>query len=71
MKQKSSGQRVSPALAGRELSDASPDDPVERHLYDPYGRVTVLDSDWDSIAWSASRKDELLFTGYRWSPETG
>ncbi|MCC5828793.1 MAG: RHS repeat-associated core domain-containing protein [Phycisphaeraceae bacterium] len=44
---------------------------VERYLYDPYGRVTVLDSDWNEIAWSASRKNEILFTGYRYNPETG
>ncbi|MCC5828693.1 MAG: hypothetical protein JJU36_04535, partial [Phycisphaeraceae bacterium] len=53
------------------LIDAATGTVVERYLYDPYGRVTVLDDGWNSIAWSASRKNEILFTGYRYNPETG
>ncbi|MCC5828734.1 MAG: RHS repeat-associated core domain-containing protein, partial [Phycisphaeraceae bacterium] len=53
------------------LIDATTGNVVERYLYDPYGRVMVLDDGWDSIAWSASKKNEILFTGYRWNPETG
>ncbi|MCC5828908.1 MAG: RHS repeat-associated core domain-containing protein [Phycisphaeraceae bacterium] len=53
------------------LIDAATGNVVERYLYDPYGRVMALDDGWDSIAWSASRKNEILFAGYRYNPETG
>ncbi|MCC5829352.1 MAG: RHS repeat-associated core domain-containing protein, partial [Phycisphaeraceae bacterium] len=53
------------------LINAATGNVVERYLYDPYGRVMVLDDGWDSIAWSASRKNEILFAGYRYNPETG
>ncbi|MCC5829903.1 MAG: hypothetical protein JJU36_10700, partial [Phycisphaeraceae bacterium] len=41
MKLKSSGQSPPPAPARRELPHGSPDGPVERYLYDPYGRVIM------------------------------
>ncbi|MCC5828754.1 MAG: hypothetical protein JJU36_04845 [Phycisphaeraceae bacterium] len=36
------------------LVDAATGNVVERYLYDPFGRVKVLDNDWDSIAWPTS-----------------
>ncbi|MCC5830341.1 MAG: RHS repeat-associated core domain-containing protein, partial [Phycisphaeraceae bacterium] len=53
------------------LIDATTGNVVERYLYDPYGRVMVLDDGWNTVAWSASRKNEILFAGYRYNPETG
>ncbi|MCC5830916.1 MAG: RHS repeat-associated core domain-containing protein, partial [Phycisphaeraceae bacterium] len=52
--------------------------PVERYLYDPYGRVMVLKENWslqevdghDDGTVSAFG-NEILFTGYRYNSETG
>ena len=47
-------------------------DVVERYLYDPYGRVTVLDADFSADADNASDYgNEILYCGYRYDPETG
>ncbi|MCC5831338.1 MAG: RHS repeat-associated core domain-containing protein, partial [Phycisphaeraceae bacterium] len=53
------------------LIDAATGNVVERYLYDPYGWVMVVDDGWNTVAWSASRKNEILFAGYRYNPETG
>jgi RHS repeat-associated protein len=46
-------------------------DVTERYIYDPYGKVTIYDDDCsDTRAWSASKKNELLYCGYRYDPET-
>jgi RHS repeat-associated protein len=53
---------------------------VERYVYDPYGKVTIYDPNWDAPkSWDASKKNEILYCGYRgvyppgvWrNPETG
>jgi RHS repeat-associated protein len=47
-------------------------DVTERYVYDPYGKVTIYETDWsDTVAWSASKKNELLYCGYRYDGETG
>jgi len=47
-------------------------DVVERYVYDPYGKPTIHDSDWsDELSWANSKKNEILFAGYRYDPETG
>ena len=45
---------------------------VERYEYDPYGKVTIYNSDWSAtVPWENSRKNEILYCGYRFDPETG
>jgi RHS repeat-associated protein len=45
---------------------------VERYLYDPYGKVTICDSDWTPRENNASAyANEVLFTGHRLDPESG
>ena len=44
---------------------------VERYLYDPYGKVTITDANWSVITWANSKKNEILYCGYRFDPETG
>jgi len=44
---------------------------VERCLYDAYGSPTICDGNWTAITWSNSRKNEVLYCGYRYDPETG
>ena len=47
-------------------------DVIERYLYDPYGRVTVLDTDFSADADNKSDYDnQILYCGYRFDPETG
>jgi len=63
------------------LVDANSGSVVERYLYDPYGKVTVLngaaDADPNVAEWSpdADNKsdwdNEILFCGYWYDPETG
>jgi len=46
---------------------------VERYLYDPYGAVIVYRGFWGQpIDWDSpyNTKNELLFCGYRYDPET-
>jgi RHS repeat-associated protein len=43
---------------------------VERYAYDPYGKVHIFDSNWNSRV-SSSFGQEVLFGGYRRDPETG
>ncbi|KPK48588.1 MAG: hypothetical protein AMK72_06560 [Planctomycetes bacterium SM23_25] len=54
-------------------------DVVERYVYDPYGKVTVLhgadDADgqvteWDEDTGGSDWDNEILFCGYRYDPET-
>ena len=43
----------------------------ERYVYDPYGRVTIYDDDWsDEVDWGDSKKNEILYCGYRYDPES-
>jgi len=45
---------------------------VDRYDYDPYGKVTIYNSDWSAtVPWENSRKNEILYCGYRFDPETG
>ncbi|HET6427408.1 MAG TPA: RHS repeat-associated core domain-containing protein, partial [Phycisphaerae bacterium] len=45
---------------------------VERYDYHPYGQVTIYNSDWSAtVSWANSRKNEILYCGYRFDPETG
>ena len=45
---------------------------VERYVYDPYGNVTIYNPAWTSeVAWSAGKKNEVLYAGYRYDAETG
>ena len=54
------------------LVSASSGSVVERYVYSPYGSVTIYDDDWsDTVAWANSKKNEILFCGYRWDPESG
>ena len=53
------------------LVNASSGDVVERYVYDPYGKVTITDANWSVITWANSKKNEILYCGYRWDPETG
>ena len=46
-------------------------DVVERYLYDPYGKVTITDANWSVITWANSKKNEILYCGYRLDPESG
>jgi len=44
---------------------------VERYVYDPYGKVTIYDDDWsDTVTWANSKKNEVLYCGYRYDHET-
>ena len=54
-------------------------DVAERYVYDPYGSLVhdangnllVHSADWSStVTWPNSRKNEILFGGYRLDPET-
>ncbi|MCX5676140.1 MAG: RHS repeat-associated core domain-containing protein [Planctomycetota bacterium] len=44
---------------------------VERYLYDSYGKPTITDANWSVITWANSKKNEILYCGYRLDPETG
>jgi len=52
------------------LVDANSGSVVERYLYDPYGKVTVLNASWTPISASAF-DNEILYCGYRRDSETG
>jgi RHS repeat-associated protein len=43
----------------------------ERYVYDPYGEVTVYSGDWLTERDESSFANEVLFSGYRYSPESG
>jgi len=46
--------------------------PLERYVYDPYGKVTVLDADFSADADGKSDYDNsILFAGYYRDNETG
>jgi RHS repeat-associated protein len=45
---------------------------VERYLYDPYGKVKVLNPDWsDDENGESDFGNEVLYAGYRFDSETG
>jgi len=54
------------------LVSPSSGNPVERYVYDPYGRPTIYNSDWSAtIPWENSKKNEILFCGYVYDWERG
>ena len=54
------------------LVDEATGDVVERYLYDPYGKATVLDDDWAADGDNASDVANVrLFQGQEFNPETG
>ena len=54
------------------LVDAATGNVVERCLYDPYGKATVLDGDWQLVSGNASAfANEILYAGYRLDAESG
>jgi len=53
------------------LVDASSGNVVERYLYSPYGQPEIYNGSWTAVAWADSKKNEILYCGYRWDPETG
>ena len=44
---------------------------VERYVYDAYGKATVREANWTERTWADSKKNEILYCGYRYDPETG
>jgi RHS repeat-associated protein len=55
-------------------------DVAERYVYDPYGSLQrdgsgnplVYSANWSStVTWPNSKKNEILYCGYRFDPETG
>jgi RHS repeat-associated protein len=44
---------------------------VERYMYSPYGQPEIYDGSWTAVSWANSKKNEILYCGYRWDPETG
>ncbi|MCX5653830.1 MAG: RHS repeat-associated core domain-containing protein [Planctomycetota bacterium] len=44
---------------------------VERYLYSPYGQPEIYNDSWTAVSWDNSKKNEILYCGYRWDPETG
>ena len=45
---------------------------IERYVYDPYGKVEVLDGGWTPREGNASAySNDLLFTGHRLDTESG
>jgi RHS repeat-associated protein len=44
---------------------------VERYTYDPYGKVTIRDGEWQPITWDASQKNVCLYTGHKLDAESG
>jgi len=44
---------------------------VERYVYDPYGKVTIWnEARTSTVSWANSEKNEILFGGYRYDPES-
>ena len=44
---------------------------VERYVYDAYGKATIYEADWsDEVDWDDSKKNEILYCGYRYDPES-
>ncbi|MCX5653107.1 MAG: RHS repeat-associated core domain-containing protein [Planctomycetota bacterium] len=53
------------------LVDASSGNVAERYMYSPYGQPEIYDDSWTAVSWANSKKNEILYCGYRWDPETG
>jgi RHS repeat-associated protein len=45
--------------------------PLERYVYDPYGKVTIYDDDWSETREESSYDNRILFAGYYFDNETG
>jgi RHS repeat-associated protein len=45
--------------------------PLERYVYDPYGKVTIYDGTWTNTRNSSSYDNSILFCGYYLDWETG
>ena len=46
-------------------------DVAERIAYDPYGKATFYDEDWQNPSGQSAVANTVLFTGHRLDPETG
>ena len=47
-------------------------DVAERYVYDPYGNATAYSDDWSTtVAWAASKKNNIRYCGYYFDNETG
>jgi RHS repeat-associated protein len=44
---------------------------VERYTYDPYGKVTIRDANWQPITWDVGQKNVCLYTGHKYDAESG
>jgi RHS repeat-associated protein len=44
--------------------------PVERYVYDPYGKPGVFDANWTIRPAGSAYVNEILYCGYRYDPET-
>ena len=55
------------------LVDLASGNVVERYFYDAYGSVTVCGPNfgYTGIIWADSKKNEILYCGYRYDPEAG
>jgi len=64
------------------LVDAETGEVVERYMYDPYGKATVLNgengydadgqvTEWTADAGGSDWANEILYCGYRFDPESG
>jgi hypothetical protein len=54
------------------LVNAADGDVEERYHYDPYGKVTFLDEDFEELVSQASQFDNcVLFAGYIYDKATG
>ncbi|MCX5647516.1 MAG: RHS repeat-associated core domain-containing protein [Planctomycetota bacterium] len=45
--------------------------PLERYVYDPYGKMTIYDDDWSETRGTSSYDNNILFCGYYRDNETG
>jgi len=45
--------------------------PLERYVYDPYGKVTIYDGTWTNTRQESSYDNSILFCGYYRDNETG
>jgi len=45
--------------------------PLERYVYDPYGKVTIYDDDWSDTRQESAYDNSILFAGYYRDNETG
>ena len=46
-------------------------DAQERVMYDPYGRPTFMDGNWNGAGGSSGKENRILFAGYFFDEESG